>query len=55
MRLILAAVALAVFVLILVHHGVKHRGIIVQWKDINNHETWAMMALGVAIGLLLGG
>ena len=44
---------------IVIHHYIKHREDenmttvekIVQIDDINNHETWALFFIGIAIGL----
>jgi len=48
-------------VLIIIHHYIKHRDDkdmtlidkFVQYKDINNHETWALFFIGISIGLYL--
>lgn len=48
-------------ILIIIHHYYKHRNDpnkstmekIVQIKDIDNHETWALFFFGIGIGLIL--
>lgn len=53
-------VLLLMVVCILAHHWVKHRndlrGIsrMFQISDVENHETWVVASLGVALGVMLG-
>lgn len=52
--------SLAVAALIISHHYYAHASDthlsfiekFVQWDDINNHETWALFFIGVALGSL---
>jgi len=47
-------------IIIIFHHYFKHKrnkqlsviDKIIQFKDINNHETWALFFLGIGIGML---
>ena len=45
---------------IIIHHYYKHRNDnkrliekIIQYNDIDNHETWALFFVGIGIGLYL--
>ena len=46
--------------LIVIHHFYKHENDnipnlskFIQYKDINNHETWALFSFGIAIGIYI--
>ena len=47
-------------ILIIIHHYFKHQNDFkdmiskfIQYKDINNHETWALFSFGIGLGALL--
>ena len=49
-------------ILLIIHHYVKHANdahlttteMIMQWDDMNNHETWALVCVGIGVGLVGG-
>ena len=45
------ATPLTLAFLLLFHHAYIHDGMLFQWKDIDNHETWIIGLLGVALGM----
>ena len=57
-----AIIPFIIVFLIILHHYFKHRNDpslifwekIIQPKDIDNHETWALFFLGIGLGMVMG-
>ena len=54
------SISFIIGILIILHHYLKHinddttiLNKFIQIDDINNHETWALFAFGIGIGIII--
>ncbi len=47
---LIVIVSAALAIALLLHHAYIHGGTLFQWSDVDNHETWIVGLLGIALG-----